>query len=571
MTLVDEPEPVHWNPVKACLLILSLTTHYICELLFIVGSGVYARDIAEVVGGAEISSWCISAVTILTAAFAPPIAQAADFWGRKWLLVVPTFLGFIGSIVVATAQSMQVAIIGFAIGGASFGAQPLVHAVASEILPRKHRSYAQSTVNSSIGVGAIIALTVGSALTNNNPAGFRTYWYLCAGLYVFSSVAMALLYNPAPRELQLTMTFGEKIRALDWIGFLLFNAGLVTFCVGLSYSQNPFPWTNAHVLAPFLTGVVILATLVLYEVKFKKDGLFHHGLFQHRNFPIAVTAVAIEGLVFVAASNYYPFEMATVLAGRISSFRVAVCFAIAFVALFAIANVVGAYIHRTKTVRGPAMASFVGFIIFGAVSANIKSSTPEAHFWGFVIFYGIGLGICLITLLTMAQLATPPELISITSGLMASMRSFGGAVGVAIQLAIFNSGLNSNLVPQVTAAVEPLGLNATSIGPLIAALGTENRTLIQAVPGVNQEIIEAAETARTDAFVIGFRDVWISVAAFAAFGIFICYFVKNPKAEFNSSIDAPLEGTARVRELEKPRVSIRDSDTSPADMGAALE
>ncbi|EXJ66191.1 uncharacterized protein A1O5_10807 [Cladophialophora psammophila CBS 110553] len=523
MTLVNEPEPVYWNPVKACLLILSLTTHYICELLFIVGSGVYARDIAEVVGGAEISSWCISAVTILTAAFAPPIAQAADFWGRKWLLVVPTFLGFIGSIVVATAQSMQVAIIGFAIGGASFGAQPLVHAVASEVLPRRHRPYAQSTVNSSIGVGAIIALT-----------------------------------------------FGEKIRALDWIGFLLFNAGLVTFCVGLSYSQNPFPWTNAHLLAPFLTGVGILAALVLYEVKFKKDGLFHHGLFQHRNFPIAVTAVAIEGLVFVAASNYYPFEMATVLAGRISSFRVAVCFAVAFVALFAIANVVGAYIHRTKTVRGPAMASFVGFIIFGAASASIKSSTPEAHFWGFVIFYGIGLGTCLITLLTTAQLATPPELISITSGLMASMRSFGGAVGVAIQLAIFNSGLNSNLVPQVTAAVEPLGLSATSIGPLIAALDTENRTLIQAVPGVNQEIIEAAEAARTDAFVLGFRDVWISVAAFAAFGIFICYFVENPKTEFNSKIDAPLEGTARVRELEKPHVSIRD-DASPAAMSAVSE
>ena len=40
------------------------------------------------------------------------------------------------------------------------------------------------------------------------------------------------------------------------------------------------PWTNVRVLAPFLIGAGFLVALGIYEWKFKKDGMFHHGLFR---------------------------------------------------------------------------------------------------------------------------------------------------------------------------------------------------------------------------------------------------------------------------------------------------
>ncbi|KAK6369378.1 hypothetical protein LTS17_009721 [Exophiala oligosperma] len=547
----EEEEVLDWKPFKTSFLLLALCSQYFCQLLFIVGSGVYPRDIAAVVGGESIASWPASSIVILTAAFAPPVAQAADYWGRKWLLVIPTSFGLIGSIVVATAQSMQVAIVGFVLGGVSFGAQPLVHAVCSEIIPRKYRSYAQSCINSSIALGAITSLTVGGALTNHHPAGFRTYWYICAGVYAFSTIIMAVLYNPPPRDLQLSMTLKQKLRTLDWTGYVLFDAGLVLFCLGLSYSQNPFGWTNAHILAPFLLGSAILIVLIIYETKFKKDGLFHHGLFGHRNFPLALAGVTIEGFAFMAANVYFPYEMETVVSG-ISTFRVLIAYAVGFVTLFAVSTTVGIYIHKTRTVRGPAMASFVGFLIFFVLMATNKASTPEAHFWGFITFYGAGLGTCLITLVTAAQLSTPPELISITSGLLGSLRSVGGAIAVAIQNAIFNHGLTSNLVPKVTAAVEPLGLSGDTIGPLIGDLTGGQAEAAAKLPGVTPEILEAASLAVTKAFVIGFRDVFICTAAFAFLGLVLSAFIRNPTEEFNAHIDAPLEKIpVRLGDVEK--------------------
>lgn len=86
-------------------------------MLFIVGAGVYARSIAAVVGGQSLSSWPATAINILTASTIPLVARAADLWGRKWFLTVPTAFGFVGSMIVARASSMQMAIAGFVVGG----------------------------------------------------------------------------------------------------------------------------------------------------------------------------------------------------------------------------------------------------------------------------------------------------------------------------------------------------------------------------------------------------------------------------------------------------------------------
>ncbi len=58
----------------------ALGSQYICQMLFIVGAGVYQRDIAAVVGNPEIASWASSCIVIVPAAAVLPMAQASDYW-----------------------------------------------------------------------------------------------------------------------------------------------------------------------------------------------------------------------------------------------------------------------------------------------------------------------------------------------------------------------------------------------------------------------------------------------------------------------------------------------------------
>jgi MFS family permease len=271
-----------------------------------------------VVGGNTETVWLSAAIAIITCVLGPPVSQAADYWGRKWFIVILTLFGCVGCIIVSRATSMRMAIAGEVIAGLAYGAQPLLYAVASEILPRRYRPIAQAGINVSIGFGGIFGLLVGSTLVRNSPTGFRTFWYITAGILAATAVICAVLYKPPPRQLQVSLTFKEKThkvlhsvstalkhsyinmcrKQLDWVGYLLLASGIVLFNIALAWSQNPckswspfaivardltknlkVSWKDAHVLAPFLVGIGLLIALAIHQTKLKRDGMFHHGLF----------------------------------------------------------------------------------------------------------------------------------------------------------------------------------------------------------------------------------------------------------------------------------------------------
>jgi hypothetical protein len=65
------------------------------------------------------------------------------------------------------------------------------------------------------------------------------------------------------------------------------------------------------VLGPVLGGAVLLMIFVVYEWRFKKDGILHHAVFtRHRNFPLALFCVFVEGLIFFTANAFLSYQVA---------------------------------------------------------------------------------------------------------------------------------------------------------------------------------------------------------------------------------------------------------------------
>jgi hypothetical protein len=89
------------------------------------------------------------------------------------------------------------------------------------------------------------------------------------------------------------------------------------------------------------------------------------------------------------------------------------------------------YCGITKKIRWVTFIAFCIFIIFFSCMASTnKDSSKEV--WGYPILMGSALGMTLVAIVTAAQLSIPPELISIASGLLISVRSLGGTIGIAI-------------------------------------------------------------------------------------------------------------------------------------------
>lgn len=368
----------------------------------------------------------------MTVVLSPIVTQAADYWGRRWFLVILTALGAVGSIIISRADSMGMAIAGFVITGFSYGAQPLLHTVASEVLPRRYRSWGQAADLVANGLGGVTALLVGGALNrDSNPTSesFRTFWYMTTGIFALAAILTVFLYNPPPTETQASLRWSEKLQRLDWVGYGLLTTGLVLFCIGLSWSENPYPWSDAHTSATFAVGMAFIVLLCVYEVFFKKDGMFHHGLFRNKNFPIALACIFCEGVAFFAANQYFAFQVGVMY--ETDNLIVGVRYSIALLVSILSALLAGAYCAVTRRVRLITALAFVIFVAF-FVGMALSGPSDSSQVWGFPVLLGFGLGISLCALVTVAQLSTPPELIAIASGLVISIRSLGGAIGLAI-------------------------------------------------------------------------------------------------------------------------------------------
>ena len=456
----------------------------------------------------------VSTLAISAAALGAPVSQASDYWGRKWFTVGFTVAGFVGCLIASRADSFGAVIAGQSIACLALGAQPLVHAIASEIIPRKYRSLGQTAVNLASATGGATGIMVGGALVRHNPAGFRVYFYITAGLYGVMALVIAWLYNPPPRALQVEHSQRQKLAQLDWYGYLMFVPGLILFSFALTSSSGVYPWKSSKIIGPLVVGAVLLLMFIAYECKFNKVGMLHHGLFSRgRNFAICLALIFAEGLAFFAANAFYAFET-SVLYDR-DPFHAGLNFTVVFWTANVATVATGLYVSRTKTLRLPLIFATCCVTIFFATMASLTPSTQWSAV-GFAVFLGLGLGSALNTVIVTAQLSTPPELIALASGLMVGMRSTGGTVGLSIFQALFSNSLGKKLPEDVLAQVLPLGFDPQYAGELLSGLTSQDTTLIGSIPGISPEIIAAAVTGVKEAYTVSFRHVWIAAAAFAA-------------------------------------------------------
>ncbi|KAK4034555.1 putative siderophore iron transporter protein [Parachaetomium inaequale] len=526
---------------KTLLAVLAVCLIYFAQLVSLVGAGVQGQTIGAHFNDTTKVVWFPGAIAIFTVVLGPVVSQVADYWGRKWSLVTLTFIGAVGSVLISRASSVNTTIAGFCLVGVAFGTQPLLHVVASEVLPRRWRGWAQACPVGFSTLGSIVGLFVGAALNRNsnpNSDGFRYYFYLAMACFLIAAVICALVYNPPPLPGQLALTQREKLAKLDWLGYLLFSTGLVLFSVGLSYSKNPYEWSDPRVSATFAVGLALSLALVVYETRYKKDGLFHHGLFsRNRNFSIACVAIFLEGLAFFAVNSYFSFQVGVLY--EPDAMLVAVRYSLKFVFTALFGCVAGWYCTRTRRVRWITVAAFLLLIAFFVCMATSDRGSDDAV-WGYAVLMGVSFGILLTTLITVAQLSTPPELISIASGLFIGVRSLGGTVGLAIYNAVFNEAM-SRVGQNVGDTVVPEGLAVDDLPAFVAALVKRNETALLGIRGVTPEIIDSGVTALLDTYVVSFRHVWITAGCFVVVAAIASVFLMEEENEFNMRIDNPIE------------------------------
>lgn len=193
---------------------------------YLVAAGYFLGQITEDLGGKKVSLWLPQAFQVMAAVLGPPFAAWGDALGRRWLLIFGSVCGFVGVFVMATAKSMGVAIVGSCIFGFLFANCANIFAVASEVVPRRHRSTAQICTNLGSTTGLSIGCIVGGVFIKTTGT-WRPIFYISGGLLAASSLLIIAFYHPPPPPNPDRKTVIQRIVGVDALGFLFLGLFIV--------------------------------------------------------------------------------------------------------------------------------------------------------------------------------------------------------------------------------------------------------------------------------------------------------------------------------------------------------
>jgi MFS family permease len=245
------------------------------------------------------------------------VGRITDICGRRWFFVGASFLALIGSIVSATAKTIPVLIGGQtlislgACGGLSFGTS------LGELVPIKYRFM----VVGAMFIGGMPTVGLGAGIATAFVLYTGPQWRWCYWLLTIMNGVGTLLWFFFYHPPTFLMKQGNKrrmavIKNFDYIGALLFVAGLLLFLMGLSWGGSAYPWKSAHVISTIVIGFLCLVALFIYEIyapaRLLQEPLIPRHLLKNRDFMFTIILLGFGASVYYAFALVWPQMVATV-------------------------------------------------------------------------------------------------------------------------------------------------------------------------------------------------------------------------------------------------------------------
>jgi len=233
------------------------------------------------------------------------IGRISDIFGRRWVFAGGSILGCIGSIICVCATNIPMLIGGTTVIGIGAATQVSFPIVMGELLPMKYRFYGNALIFVFCIPGSGFGPVVAQAFVEYTSVGWRGIYYLLIALNGSAAALWIAFYHPPTFEMKhKSERVMDYVKTFDYIGTLLYTAGLLLFLLGLSWGGSVYPWTSAHVIATLVVGVLTLAAFALYETYAPlKEPLVPMHLF--KNGPWVMSTVVLG----VGAGMYYAFAL----------------------------------------------------------------------------------------------------------------------------------------------------------------------------------------------------------------------------------------------------------------------
>ncbi|KAH0835384.1 hypothetical protein AYO21_11745 [Fonsecaea monophora] len=490
--------------------------------------------------GASRAAWIAAAATIPNCVIQAFAGELSDILGRKIFLLGGMVLGLVGTIVSSRGDGVEMIIGGQVLNGCGLTLGYLAIPMVAEIVPKDKRPILQAVAGGVAGLAILIGPIIQGLFIKNDVGGVQEGWragfYVAAGFYALTFVLVFFFYHPAPRPVEEDTSMLSKVLHLDWTGVFMVASGLVLFLVGLEFGGNPYSWASAIVLCTLIIGGIVLVVFGIWEWKGTKVGLFHHRLFEHRNFMIAVILNVVGGIVLFGGQAYLPQEIAILFTQDAVLTGV---YSIPFNFGSVLGGVIGGVLMSIfKEAKGIVITSFV-FLLVGVGLMAVMEPHINVAAWFFpTLLMGTAIGAQMTCLYVIVGVCTPNMLIATAMSLVASIRALGGSIGIVIFSQIFHHEVSIKWPAQVSKALLEAGLPGSELEEFIELAASGATSQLLKLPGVTPALLGVFEVASAQAYADSFRFIWYSLIPFTALSLALAFLLQSTKSQMNSQVAA---------------------------------
>ncbi|HEY0700289.1 MAG TPA: MDR family MFS transporter [Micromonospora sp.] len=394
-------------------------------------------------GGINHYSWVVTAYLLASTASTPLYGKMADLYGRRpvFLFSIGTFL--VGSLLAGLSQNMVQLILTRGVQGLGAGGlMTLAFTIISDVVTPRERGRYQGMFGAVFGLASVAGPLVGGYFAETN---WRWIFYVNVPLGVAAIVICWHVMRLIP--------FRRRPHSIDWLGAALLVAGVSCLLLGLSWGGNEYPWGSVTIIGLFVAGAV-LAVFFLLQERRAGEPILPLRLFRRPTFALSNAAGFVLGLVMFGSIIFIPLYLQIVKGA--SPTRSGLLMLPMMAGIIVTSVLSGRAMSRTGRYKWFPVAGSVVLVGGMLLFTRLRVDTSLWVAFGFMVVIGIGLGLCMQSLILAAQNAVDRRDLGAGTSTATFFRSLGGSFGVAILGAVLSSRLAQGLSERLPAALAQL-------------------------------------------------------------------------------------------------------------------
>ncbi|MCI4063850.1 MFS transporter [Micromonospora sp. R77] len=480
MTSHAEPRAVlHGRQIR--LLMFGLMTGMLLAALDQTIVGTALPTIVGELGGINHYSWVVTAYLLASTASTPLYGKMADLYGRRpvFLFSIGTFL--LGSLLAGLSQNMTQLILTRGVQGLGAGGlMTLAFTIISDVVSPRERGRYQGLFGAVFGLSSVAGPLVGGYFAETN---WRWIFYI--------NVPLAILAIVVCYHVMRLIPFQRREHAIDWLGAGLLVAGVSCLLLALSWGGNEYAWGSGVIIGLFVAGAVLAVLFVLQEARVAEP-ILPLRLFRSATFALANSAGFVLGLVMFGSIIFIPLYLQIVKGA--SPTRSGLLMLPMMAGIIVTSVLTGRAMSRIGRYKWFPVAGASVLVVGMLLFRQLQVDTSLWLAFGYMVVIGVGLGLCMQSLILGVQNAVDPRDLGAGTSAATFFRSLGGSFGVAILGAVLSSQLTAQLADRLPGAIAQLPPDQRAA---VAARGGANISIndpatILALPGPVRAAIQAA-------------------------------------------------------------------------------